>query len=284
MLITPRVVMIPRVAMSMRNYDFSEGLCLETQLAATRTRGSSFSGAGNRQDTTTALHTCTILERTGLRPPRRRLASAVHSTTLHNATQAHHLLLCVRLLPSKLIAGCTDDNEALPAILAVEILREIGYTRWAETQQHNGTESEFWLGLHIFSLVHRYLPCKGWDIVSALHFFSLRYWPAFTLICSVTFHKHCFFFAHLVPAFLFCSFPFWAADNCVLCLFVGAPMLVCIPVLLRFGSLCSFCSLVIIWCSQVVSTVLFALMHAPLLLSHCVSLFPLCMLRFWCFD
>jgi hypothetical protein len=29
--------------------------------------------------------------------------------------------------------------------------------------------SVFWLSLHIFSLVHRNLPCKGWDAVGASH-------------------------------------------------------------------------------------------------------------------
>jgi hypothetical protein len=29
--------------------------------------------------------------------------------------------------------------------------------------------SQFWHSLHIFSLVHRHLPCKGWDVVGASH-------------------------------------------------------------------------------------------------------------------
>jgi hypothetical protein len=30
-------------------------------------------------------------------------------------------------------------------------------------------KSAFWHSLHIFSLVHRHLPCKGWDAVGASH-------------------------------------------------------------------------------------------------------------------
>jgi hypothetical protein len=30
-------------------------------------------------------------------------------------------------------------------------------------------KSAFWLSLHIFTLVHRHLPCKGWDVVGASH-------------------------------------------------------------------------------------------------------------------
>jgi hypothetical protein len=30
-------------------------------------------------------------------------------------------------------------------------------------------KSAIWLSLHIFSLVHRHLPCKGWDVVGASH-------------------------------------------------------------------------------------------------------------------
>jgi hypothetical protein len=58
-------------------------------------------------------------------------------------------------------------------------------------------------------------------------------------------------------------------------------MLVCVPYdLLRTGSLCSSCSLVLPLCSLVVLTVLFVPMHASLLFSHCVTQHPLCILLF----
>jgi hypothetical protein len=45
------------------------------------------------------------------------------------------------------------------------------------------------------------------------------------------------FFSQLTTVFLFCSCFFWVADGCALCLLVVAPMLVCVPALLRSGSL-----------------------------------------------
>jgi hypothetical protein len=70
-----------------------------------------------------------------------------------------------------------------------------------------------------------------------------------------------------------------------MCMLVEAPMLVCVPsALLRSGLLCSFCALVLTLCSQVVSTILFVLMHVSVLLLQSVPLLPFCMLRFWCFG
>jgi hypothetical protein len=60
------------------------------------------------------------------------------------------------------LVHCT--YEALHAILQVclhiHVCVQAGCTR---------AKSAFWLSLHIFSLVHRHMPCKGWDVVSASH-------------------------------------------------------------------------------------------------------------------
>jgi hypothetical protein len=62
-------------------------------------------------------------------------------------------------------------------------------------------------------------------------------------------------------------------------------MLVCVlSELLHSGSLCSFCLLVLAQSSQVISLVLFVLLHALLLLSPCVPLLPFCMLLVFCLN
>jgi hypothetical protein len=144
-------------------------------------------------------------------------------------------------------------------------------------------KSAFWLSLHIFSLVHRHLPCKGWNVVGASNPFLYVSGQPQRL------------YVRLIPTALLLSL---AIDACLtlllvfllgcrrLCLVlaVEAPMAVCVPsALLPSGLLCSLCWLVLTLCSQVFSTVLFVLMHALLLLPHCVPLFPFYVLRFWCF-
>jgi hypothetical protein len=98
---------------------------------------------------------------------------------------------------------------------------------WHYPGRHNckgctWAKSAFWLRLHTFFVVHRHLPCKGWDV--CLAFFSLCLWPALTIACLVALLLLC----ALKHAFLFCSFSFWVADTCALCLLVEAPMLACV--------------------------------------------------------
>jgi hypothetical protein len=136
-------------------------------------------------------------------------------------------------------------------------------------------KSAFCHSLHIFSLVHRHLSCKGWDVVGASH-------PFFSSPAS----PHAYLFDYLPQTMLLLR----ALNACISFL-----------LLILFGCrqfcpvcLCSFCFASLwltalpllvdapLW-SIMVSLVLFVLLHALLLFSTCVLLFPFCMLLVFCF-
>jgi hypothetical protein len=126
-------------------------------------------------------------------------------------------------------------------------------------------KSAFWLSLHIYSLVHRHLPCKGWDVVGV---------------------SHPFLFVSGQPSRLFVRLPFPdnASSSCTYCMhfFLLLFLLGCrqfCPVCLCFLCFASLQLTVLpllvgaqLW-SLVVSLVLFVLLHALLPFAMCV---PLC--------
>jgi hypothetical protein len=123
--------------------------------------------------------------------------------------------------------------------------------------------------------VHRHLACKGWDVVCASQSFLFvsgqpsrlfSYLPLTMLLLRAL--NACISFLLLILlgcrqfcSVYLCSFRFASLWLTVLPLLVGAQL----------------------W-SLVVSLVLFVLLHAILLFSTCVPLFPFCMLLVFCLN
>jgi hypothetical protein len=131
----------------------------------------------------------------------------------------------------------------------------------------HGRSPAFWHSLHIFSLVHRHLPCTGWDVVGASHPFFL----------SPT-SPHACLFGYL-PLTMLLLRALNACNSFLLLILLGCRHLcpVCLSSFCFVSPLLTVLPLLVgaqLW-SLVVSLILFVLLHAvfifTMLLVFCLN-------------